>query len=129
MPIVRTEDTKEGPLAFTQKRKPNFKRRWAEAAFLTRRLTSLVDVEHSSTYVTHMKAIQITLDERLLARLDADAEVKRDGRSAVIRRAAIEYLRKKRRTAIAHAYRRGYGNTPDDFDFHGWADEGAWPEK
>ncbi|MBI1816766.1 MAG: crotonase/enoyl-CoA hydratase family protein [Deltaproteobacteria bacterium] len=27
MPIFRTEDAKEGPLAFTQKRKPNFKRR------------------------------------------------------------------------------------------------------
>jgi enoyl-CoA hydratase len=27
MPIFRTEDAKEGPLAFTQKRKPNFQRR------------------------------------------------------------------------------------------------------
>ena len=27
MPIFRTEDAKEGPLAFTQKRKPNFKRK------------------------------------------------------------------------------------------------------
>jgi len=39
-----------------------------------------------------MRAIQITLDERLLADLDADDEVKRDGRSAVLRR-AVEQAR------------------------------------
>jgi hypothetical protein len=44
------------------------------------------------TYDIHMRAIQITVDERLLAALDADEEVRRLGRSAVLRRAAIEYL-------------------------------------
>jgi metal-responsive CopG/Arc/MetJ family transcriptional regulator len=73
-----------------------------------------------------MKAIQITLDERLLARLDADAEVKRDGRSAVIRRALAAHLQRKRRAAIAEAYRRAYGAQPSR-EFEGWADEGAWP--
>jgi metal-responsive CopG/Arc/MetJ family transcriptional regulator len=75
-----------------------------------------------------MKAVQITLDERLLLRLDGDEEVKRDGRSAVIRRAVDEYLRRKRRARIADAYRRGYrgGGAPE---FEGWADEGAWPEE
>ena len=51
-----------------------------------------------------MKAIQITLDEALLARLDASAEVRRDGRSAVLRRAAEEYLKRRRRRAIADQY-------------------------
>jgi len=76
-----------------------------------------------------MKAIQITVDERLLARLDADAEVKRDGRSAVLRRAVTQYLEKKRRTAIAHAYRRGYGKHPAKGEFAAWADEAVWPEE
>lgn len=76
-----------------------------------------------------MKAIQITVDERLLARLDDDAEVKREGRSAVIRRALTEYLRKKHRSAIAIAYQRGYGKYPDAADFSGWADEGVWPDE
>lgn len=76
-----------------------------------------------------MKAIQITFDERLLARLDADAEVKRDGRSAVLRRAVAQYLERKRRTAIADAYRRGYGKSPADGDFAAWADEAVWPEE
>ena len=47
-----------------------------------------------------MKAIQITFDERLLEKLDSDEEVKREGRSAVIRRAVADYLRKKRRATI-----------------------------
>jgi metal-responsive CopG/Arc/MetJ family transcriptional regulator len=76
-----------------------------------------------------MKAIQITIDERLLERLDADDEVKRSGRSAVLRRAAAEYLRKKQRSAVAEAYERGYGKHPTDPDLAGWADDGSWPEK
>jgi predicted transcriptional regulator len=88
-----------------------------------------LDVDVESTYTAPMKAIQITFDERLLARLDADAEVKRDGRSAVLRRAVAQYLAKKRRAAIADAYRRGYGKHPADADFVAWADEATWPEE
>jgi metal-responsive CopG/Arc/MetJ family transcriptional regulator len=76
-----------------------------------------------------MKAIQITVDERLLARLDGDEEVKRDGRSAVLRRAVTQYLEKKRRSAIADAYRRGYSKHPAKKEFGTWADEAAWPEE
>jgi metal-responsive CopG/Arc/MetJ family transcriptional regulator len=36
-----------------------------------------------------MKPIQITIEERLLQQLDADDEVKRKGRSAVIRQAVF----------------------------------------
>ena len=56
-----------------------------------------------------MKAIQITVDERLLDRLDANAEVKRLGRSAVFRRAVDAYLRQHRKQTVADAYRRAYG--------------------
>ena len=77
-----------------------------------------------------MKAIQITFDERLLGELDADDEVKRHGRSAVLRRAAYDYLRRKRRAAIADAYRRAYApRKGPDPDLDGWADEGVWPDK
>lgn len=75
-----------------------------------------------------MKAIQITLDERLLAELDADPEVKQDGRSAVLRRATVEYLSRKRRASIAEAYRRGYQGAAGR-ELEGWADEGEWPDE
>jgi metal-responsive CopG/Arc/MetJ family transcriptional regulator len=76
----------------------------------------------------YMKAIQVTFDDDLLRRLDADDEVRRVGRSEVLRRAAAEYLRRKRRTAIAAAYRKGYAKSRGlGEEFAGWTDEGAWP--
>ena len=78
----------------------------------------------------YMKAIQVTLDEKLLAELDADEEVRRDGRSAVLRRAAAEYLRRRRRRSIADQYRNAYGAEPGlGQEFDGWQDEGSWPER
>lgn len=75
-----------------------------------------------------MKAIQVTLAEDLLARLDRDEEVRRDGRSAVLRRAAELYLRKQRASAIASAYARAYGRGPGPgAEFEGWEKEGVWP--
>lgn len=76
-----------------------------------------------------MKAIQITIDERLLARLDADPEVRRLGRSAVLRRAVEAYLSRMRKSTIADTYRRAYGAPPGPGDeLDGWDDEGVWPE-
>ncbi|MBI3185996.1 MAG: hypothetical protein HYZ28_27995 [Myxococcales bacterium] len=73
-----------------------------------------------------MKAIQITMDERLLASLDNDRLVKREGRSAVLRRLVAEYLRRRREGEISEAYQRSYSGRPDS-ELDGWADEGAWP--
>ena len=78
--------------------------------------------------VLYMKAIQITLDAALLARLDADEEVKRDGRSAVLRRAADLYLRQRTAREVAAAYRRAYADERSlGTEFGGWEREGAWP--
>ena len=69
-------------------------------------------------------------DETLLRRLDADAEVKKKGRSAVLRRAAAEYLGRSRRKRIAEAYRAAYKGQPGPGEeFIGWEDEGSWPGK
>ena len=77
-----------------------------------------------------MKPVQIMMDESLLRRLDADEEVRRKGRSAVLRQAAAEYLRRSRRKRIAEAYERAYGRAPGLGDeFAGWEGEASWPER
>jgi metal-responsive CopG/Arc/MetJ family transcriptional regulator len=76
-----------------------------------------------------MKPIQVLFDETLLRRLDADPEVRKHGRSAVLRRAAAEYLRLARRRQISQGYRRAYaagGGLGEEFA--GWEHEGVWPE-
>lgn len=79
-------------------------------------------------YRAYMKAIQVTLDETLLARLDATEEARRDGRSAVLRRALSEYLGRRRRSEIAEAYARAYGEVGNMDELAGWESEGVWPE-
>ena len=77
-----------------------------------------------------MKPIQVLIDEPLLRRLDADTEVKRVGRSEVLRRAASEYLRRSRMRRIAEGYWRAYGEGKAlGEEWAGWEDEGSWPEK
>jgi metal-responsive CopG/Arc/MetJ family transcriptional regulator len=77
-----------------------------------------------------MKAIQVMFDEGLLARLDATDEVKKEGRSAILRQAAAEYLRRRRRFAISESYRQAYGAEAGlGAEYADWEEQGAWPEK
>ena len=81
-------------------------------------------------YFVYMKAIQITMDDALLAQLDADPDVKREGRSAVLRRAVAEYLRQRRKRQIAEQYAKAYKNGNDRCeDFAGWEAEAVWPDE
>jgi hypothetical protein len=77
-----------------------------------------------------MKPIQVLFDEPLLRQLDSDGEVRKFGRSAVLRRAAADYLKRSRKKRIAEAYRRAYGGGGGlGSEFAGWEDEGSWPER
>ena len=77
-----------------------------------------------------MKPIQVMIDEPLLRRLQTDAEVRKIGRSAVMRRAVSEYLKRSSARRIAEAYTRAYrGQGGPGADFNGWEGEGTWPEK
>jgi hypothetical protein len=70
------------------------------------------------------------MDEDLLARLDADSETVRDGRSAVLRRAVTAYLRQQRRADISIRYRNAYGKSGGlGNEFAGWEEEGSWPSE
>jgi metal-responsive CopG/Arc/MetJ family transcriptional regulator len=75
-----------------------------------------------------MKAIKITIDSNLLSELDATEEVRKEGRSAVFRRALADYLRRRRREAIAATYARAYRRSGAlSHEFEGWEREGQWP--
>lgn len=77
-----------------------------------------------------MKAIQVMLEERLLERLDATDEVRKDGRSAVLRRALEAYLSQRERASIATQYRKAYrGGEGLGREFAGWEAQGAWPDE
>ena len=80
-------------------------------------------------YVSSMRAIQVTFDEALLERLDRHPTVRERGRSAVLREAAVEYLRRRDADDVARRYRAGYQETSAlDDELGGWSGEGAWPE-
>ena len=69
------------------------------------------------------------MDETLLRALDQDEEVRREGRSAVLRRAIGEYLERRRALQIASQYQAGYGESPGlGEEWEGWETEGQWPE-
>ncbi len=61
-------------------------------------------------------------------RLDEDRAVQQEGSSAVLRRAAAEYLERRRRKQIAEQYRRAYSDGDGlGQEFEGWEDQGEWP--
>lgn len=70
------------------------------------------------------------MDERLLDELDATEEVRREGRSAVLRRAVALYLTKRRADQIRESYERAYGSGGGiDPEFDGWEEQGVWPDE
>jgi metal-responsive CopG/Arc/MetJ family transcriptional regulator len=78
----------------------------------------------------HMKHVQILIDEPLLKRLDADPEVRKLGRSEVLRRAAFDYLKRKRARHIREAYTRAYAKGRGlGAEFSDWERQGVWPEE
>jgi Arc/MetJ-type ribon-helix-helix transcriptional regulator len=60
------------------------------------------------------KPVQISIDEELLRRVDAEPETKRRGRSAVVRSALLLYLENKNRRAVDEAIRHAYGDAADE---------------
>lgn len=75
-----------------------------------------------------MRPVQVMFDERLLAKLDADEDVRKVGRSAVLRRLVSDYLRKKMESTIDARYRKGYADGAGlGPEFDGWEEEGVWP--
>jgi metal-responsive CopG/Arc/MetJ family transcriptional regulator len=73
-----------------------------------------------------MKAVQVAFDEETLSQLDAGDEVKREGRSAVLRRVTEECLRRRREEEINEKYRQGYTDGKGlGEEWEGWIEEAA----
>ncbi|RKX79284.1 MAG: hypothetical protein DRP87_03580 [Spirochaetes bacterium] len=66
------------------------------------------------------------MDEDLLKALDKDDEVRRLGRSAVLRRITAEYREHQRQNEIADQYKQAYKSGIDVLgeEFSGWVNEG-----
>jgi metal-responsive CopG/Arc/MetJ family transcriptional regulator len=77
-----------------------------------------------------MKAVQVMLDEALLARLDAQEAARGGGRSALIRQAVEAWLDQAREREIEAQYARAYGKGGGlGKDWEGWEEQGEWPSK
>lgn len=77
-----------------------------------------------------MKAIQVTFDEALLARLDRHALVRERSRSAVLRDAAAAFLKREEAEEIDRKYREGYADDSGlDRELKEWSAQGVWPEE
>lgn len=75
-----------------------------------------------------MKPVQILMDEELLAGLDEDEEVRRSGRSKVLRELVSAYLESRREARLDAQYRKGYGeDLRVSEELEGWDEEGSWP--
>jgi metal-responsive CopG/Arc/MetJ family transcriptional regulator len=64
--------------------------------------------------MSRSRPVQISIDEELLARVDADAETRASGRSAFVRSALEFYLGAKEQTEIDEALRAAYTGRADE---------------
>jgi metal-responsive CopG/Arc/MetJ family transcriptional regulator len=77
-----------------------------------------------------MEIVQIVLDKKLLQAADQAAKRTRRNRSALVRDALREHLRRLELRASEERDRHGYSlQPPADAEARGWESEGTWPEE
>jgi len=75
-----------------------------------------------------METIQVVLDTKLRKAADAAAKGQRVNRSALIRRAIREHLKRLRERELEEQDRQGYLAQPQrEEEFRIWEDAAAWP--
>jgi metal-responsive CopG/Arc/MetJ family transcriptional regulator len=76
----------------------------------------------------HMETVQIALDKELLRAADKAARQTKRNRSALMRDALREHLRKLELRTLEDRDREGYARQPQlDVDSRAWEAEAAWP--
>ena len=77
-----------------------------------------------------MQVIQVVLDAKLLKAADVAAKRKKMNRSALIRHALEEHLKRLHGLELEKRDRRGYRAQPQRAEeFRVWEDAAAWPEE
>lgn len=77
-----------------------------------------------------MQTIQVVMEETLLRSTDRAARRLRVNRSALIRVAVREHLKRLRYRELEQQEREAYQHTPDDpAEFAAWDAVAAWPEE
>jgi len=77
-----------------------------------------------------METIQVVLDPELLRAADGAARRARVNRSALIRRALREHLKRLETQELEARDRQGYRQHPDNpTEVAGWEGVAAWPER
>ena len=90
----------------------------------------LPNVEYTVEWVPHMQIVQIVLDKKLLHAADQAAKRTRRNRSALVRDALREHLRRLEVRASEERDRQGYSRQPQtDVEARGWEAEAAWPQE
>jgi metal-responsive CopG/Arc/MetJ family transcriptional regulator len=75
-----------------------------------------------------METVQIVLDEKLLRATDRAARRTKQNRSALVREALREHLRRLEVRALEERDREGYSRVPQQRDeAKKWEAEAAWP--
>jgi metal-responsive CopG/Arc/MetJ family transcriptional regulator len=77
-----------------------------------------------------MQIVQIVLDKKLLQAADQAAKRTRRNRSALVRDALREHLRRLELRAREERDRQGYSRqSQSDGDAQGWESEATWPQE
>ena len=77
-----------------------------------------------------METIQVVLDKELLKAADLAASRQKVNRSALIRQALREHLKRLRELELEDRDRRGYMARPQRAEeFRVWEDAASWPER
>lgn len=88
----------------------------------------MMDVEYTVDRSPHMQTIQVVLDSKLLQATDRAARRRRLNRSALIRDAIREHLKRLGIRELEELDRKGYKAAPSaDDELSPWESEAAWP--
>ncbi len=81
-------------------------------------------------WTPHIQIVQIVLDKKLLQAADQAAKRTRRNRSALVREALREHLRRLQLRASEERDREGYSRQPQaDAAARDWESEAAWPQE